>query len=322
MYASITAGILGALAATSLPSVALAQLHGQERVEAAEAAYDEGVHLYGEGDYTEAGRAFERADALLPARAAMENAIRAYREGGDDRRAATVASALVERDASARRQARFVPAVAERSFKLIISCDAPCSLSVDGEETRYRTFFFAPNEPHFFRASFDTGVRETASTGEAGEVRELVLEAPEPDEQDGEGPPDIVAPNDGDRGRQSPSDDDSGGIGVLPLWATLSAAAVTAGLAGVTIWSGIDTESARADYDAAPTLDKLEAGQAKETRTNVLLGVTIGMGVLTVAMAVFTDWGGGDEDGDDASVRFGVGPMDGGAVASISGTMP
>ncbi len=321
VHTSKTASIPWVLVALLAPSAALAQSQS-ERVEEAEAAYDEGVQLYREGQYDEAGHAFERADALLPARVAMENAIRAYREGGDDRRAATVATALIERDVSARGQARFVPGVAERSFKVIVSCDAPCTISVDGEETRYRTFFFAPNEPHFFRATFDTGVRETASTGEAGEVRELVLEAPEPDEAGGAGPAD-GGEGIGGGGGDAPRDDDGGGLGVVPLWVTLSAAAVTAGLAGVTIWSGIDTTNARADYDAAPTLEKLEAGQSKEARTNVLLAASIGVAVVTGALLIFTDWGGGDEDdAGDASIRFGVGPMDGGALASISGRIP
>ncbi len=332
MYASLELGILCALVAASLPSSAQAQRDSHERVEAAENAYDEGVHLYEAGDYIAAGQAFERADALLPARVAMENAIRAYREGGDDRRAATVATALVERDLSARRQARFVPGVANDSFKVIVTCDASCTLAVDGQETRYRTFFFAPNEPHFFRATFDVGVRETASTGEAGEVRELVLEAPAPGEEGhGEGltsagdeeEEEDEGGGDEDTLGGTGSDDAGGGIGVIPLWATLAAAAVTVGLVGVTIWSGIDTTNARTDYDASRTLDKLDAGQARETRTNVLLGAAIGLGVITAAMAIFTDWGGGDEsDEADSSVRFGVGPMDGGALASISGRIP
>jgi len=316
MWPGWTMGILAAFMAVSGSAFAQGP-DGQERVESAEAAYDQGVNLFEAGDFAAAGESFERADELLPARVAMENAIRAHREAGDDRRAATVARALIERDVSARRVARFVPEVAATSFEVTVSCDAPCTITVDGAAERYRTFFFAPDEPHFFQATFETGVRDTASTGAAGEQRTLVFEAPEAGSDE---TPEVTTVR--ETTGETQTDDDSG-MAVIPLWATLTAAAVTAGLAGVTIWSGLDTNAARADYDSAPTLEKLEDGQSRQSRTNVLLAVTIGMGVVTAAMAVFTDWSLGDEDEeDDSAIRFGVGPMDGGAYASISGRMP
>jgi hypothetical protein len=320
--ASTLATLFSVLAAAG--PLSAQELSGQARVEAAETAYDEGVSRFEAGDFAAAGAAFERADALLPARVAMENAIRAYREAGDDRRAATVATALIGRDISARRQARFVPDVARESFEVTVSCDAPCTMTVDGEETRYRTFFFAPNEPHVFRATFETGVRETASTGGAGEERSLFFEAPAPEEQDGDRETDERTDETGGRD----SEDRRGeGFGFVPLWATLTAGAITLGLVGVTVWSGIDTSNARSAHDLSPSLEGFNAGQSKELRTNILLGVTIGVGLTTAVLAVLTDWSlGGQEEQEqqerqDAAIRFGFGPMEGGGYASLSGRL-
>jgi hypothetical protein len=62
---------------------------------------------------------------------------------------------------------------------------------------------------------------------------------------------------------------------------------------GLTIWSGTDTLSARDTFDAAMTEENLQSGRAKQTRTNVLLGVTLGVAALTGAAAIFfVDWSG------------------------------
>lgn len=289
-----TAGLLAAVCAAGPASAQGGSVEG------AEAAYDEGVQAFEAGDFEAAGVAFERADELLPARVAMENAIRAYREAGNELRAATVATALAERDAGARRQARFVPQVARNAYQVTFGCNAECTMHVDGEETRYRTVFVTALSAHVFRATFDTGVDEMASTGSAGEERVLVFERPAEPVVDAP----IFAP-----GEPVPEEEDKG-ISVIPAWATLGMAGVTVALAGVAVWSGIDTNSAKSAYDQDPTLGGYEDGQSRESRTNVLLGVTAGVAVVTAGMAIFTDW------------SFGVAPMEDGAIASVSGSLP
>ena len=83
--------------------------------------------------------------------------------------------------------------------------------------------------------------------------------------------------------------------------------AVTLGLLGASIWSGLDTIKAKEDFDKKENrteADK-EAGVAKQTRTNVLIGVTAVAGLLTTGVALFaTDWGAGKKD----SARLLVGP--------------
>jgi hypothetical protein len=68
---------------------------------------------------------------------------------------------------------------------------------------------------------------------------------------------------------------------------------LTAVLGGVTAWSGLDTNSAREEYDQDPTPEGLDDGRSKQRRTNVLLGATAVAGVGTAVVGLFfTNWKG------------------------------
>jgi len=84
---------------------------------------------------------------------------------------------------------------------------------------------------------------------------------------------------------------------------------------GVTIWSGIDT----INEPGAETVEEACVGQgtecpeyqdglAKQNRTNALIGVSVGVGVVAAIVgAVVTDWSGSDED-DAVEAALQVGP--------------
>jgi hypothetical protein len=77
----------------------------------------------------------------------------------------------------------------------------------------------------------------------------------------------------------------------------------TLAVGGVAVWSGLDTNRARDTFDADPSQTNLDSGRDKQTRTNVLIGATAGLAVLTVATAIFlVDWGA------PKPVEVGVGP--------------
>lgn len=97
----------------------------------------------------------------------------------------------------------------------------------------------------------------------------------------------------------------------MPLWVTLGAAGATAAVGGVLIWSGIDTLDGVPDYEMNPTPEKLADGQAREERTNWLIGATSALAVTTALLAIFTDWSGEPEKAGDVQVSFGI---DGGSV--------
>jgi hypothetical protein len=98
--------------------------------------------------------------------------------------------------------------------------------------------------------------------------------------------------------------------GLSPIW-FWGGLATTGVLAGVTIASGLDTLRAHDEYERdLPELSqeeadaRVEAGHAKELRTNVLFGATLVSATATAVLgAFFVDFGGADR----ASVSIGPG---------------
>jgi hypothetical protein len=95
---------------------------------------------------------------------------------------------------------------------------------------------------------------------------------------------------------------------------------LTAGAGGVLVWSGLDTNagvpaytSAAARGDLAEAQQLLTDGQGRELRTNILIGVTAGLGAVTVATAAATGWGGSRVERRVAVVPV-AGPLPGLAV--------
>ncbi len=83
----------------------------------------------------------------------------------------------------------------------------------------------------------------------------------------------------------------------------------TAGLGGATIWSGLDTINKPGKDKVAeecddPDCDLYKQGQDKEKRTNILIGATSVVGVVTIIVgAVATDWGGKEQAAERRRVR-------------------
>jgi hypothetical protein len=79
----------------------------------------------------------------------------------------------------------------------------------------------------------------------------------------------------------------------------LTGLAVTA-----TIVSGLSTLSALNTFTARPTASNLATGESMQTRTNVLLGISVGLGMATAATAIWlVDW----RWGARSDVRVGAG---------------
>jgi tetratricopeptide (TPR) repeat protein len=71
----------------------------------------------------------------------------------------------------------------------------------------------------------------------------------------------------------------------------VAAAAATAVLGAVALWSGLDTLSARNSYRLMPTHEAYDAGTRKELRTNLLVGGTAVLGAATLGLGLFaTHW--------------------------------
>ncbi len=306
-----------------------AEPSAQQRQAAAE-AYDRGTAAYLSRDYATAARWFETAHRMAPAAPALLQAVRAHQRAGDALRAANLALRLEAQYADDRQAVRvatpLVTAAARAYLRVDVTC-AGCTVDLDGTLLEWPAFFVEADVDHVVGAHFETGDAEPQTVrGAAGETRALVFDAPprpEPVASPGprgwpaaalRRPPSAADGANADAGA-SPVESRRGGGGLPPAVALVSAGAtVVAG--GLLIWSGLDTNAGVPAYEANPTQAALEAGQAKELRTNVLVGVTALLGVTTGVLAIFTDWGGAD---DTAPIEAGVAPTAGGAVGVVRG---
>ena len=115
-----------------------------------------------------------------------------------------------------------------------------------------------------------------------------------------------------DEEKKSPPETDQGvsSNGLSPVW-FFGAAGVTLVLGGISVWSAVDTSSAKSDFDALPASTPraerqaaLDDGKSRETRTNILLaGTAIGVVGSAVLGLFLVDWSGADKE----SARLGVG---------------
>lgn len=80
--------------------------------------------------------------------------------------------------------------------------------------------------------------------------------------------------------------------GGLTPWLFGAGVALTLASGAVLTWSIVDVLESHADYLSAPTLEKYYYGLDLQTRTNILIGTTAALGVATLVLAFFTDWGG------------------------------
>lgn len=265
--------------------------------QAARDLYDRGSEAYLNEQWGEAARWFEMAFRRAPVPAALIQAIRSHMNAGNPQRAGTLAlrlEVLYPDDATARETAS--DTIAEVSPSLVrvdVECEG-CTVQVGGALLDHPAVFLQPDTDHRIVAQFPTGDRTETVNASAGETRRLTFTAPEgpvlpdrdPNRRDGE---------EGTRERFSRSDEG----GLSPAF-FLTGLGLTAVAGGILIWSGLDTLGGVDEYEADPTEARLAEGQDKELRTNILIGVTAGLGVVTAALLLFTDWSGGSDEEEAA----------------------
>lgn len=294
------------------PCAAQAAEPTAEERQAAADAYDRGTRAYLAEDFARAAQWFETAHRMAPASAALVQAVRSYERAGETRRAATLAlrlAALYPDDAGAAQQAERTLASASEFVLVNVVCETSCSVELDGTLMEHPSFYVDPSSAHEVRATFETGpVTQSFDAGDAGSTRSLDFSAPEAQVVVDEPPPPETTPSEG-----------SGGLSPA---VAITGLVLTAGAGGVLIWSGVDALDGVPAYEAMPTDERLAEGQTRELRTNILIGVTAGLGAATVILMVFTDWDGDGESSatdDDEPVAVSVVPTQGGGALLLSG---
>jgi hypothetical protein len=261
--------------------------------------FREGERLFAKHDYAAAAAAFEEAYGIAPHPDALLNAIDARRKAGDLVLAARNCQRLIrdypgEKAASDARGhlGEITPKVARLDLQVQGSAT---SVAVDGAPVELAaagpTEVYVDAGDHVVTGTVDGKPFERRLSVVAGARGTVLLQAEAPTEEPGATPPPPSTP--------PPSS--------KPLHPAIFfvGAGLTATAGGLLIWSGLDTNGARDDFDAAPTRAGLDDGLSRQLRTNVLIGVTAGLGVTTAALGIFaTEWGGGALE----SARLVVGP--------------
>lgn len=258
---------------------------------AAAEAYDRGSAFYLNGDYARAARWFETAYRLAPAAPALIQALRAQMRTGHAIRAANLAlrlRGLHGDDPDARALAGEV--IAENGSDFVelevVGCD-DCQLEIEGRVWSYRAAYLSPSTDHDVLVIRGESRQRHVVRGQPGQRIEL-------------GPPREGASD--SREPASPPPARPGSDGLSP-WIFGVSLGLTVASVAILIWSGVDTLAGVDAFNAMPTPEAFEEGQAKELRTNVLVGITAGLAVLTVLFAVLADW---DGDPPTTSTTAGV----------------
>ncbi|APR75043.1 Hypothetical protein A7982_00389 [Minicystis rosea] len=268
MLLSCALGASLALASTG----ARADLSAADKQRAA-ATFDDAVAKYNRAEFGEAARAFFEADRLAPSEIAITNCIAAARRASDHLLVARAAERAIARgDALVEARAALAEA-ATRLSRIEITCDVtPCTTSVDGAAATGNAAWVLPGTRRV-EAKSGAASAEERVVCMAGATYRIALH-----------PIAITA------GPEQPPRPPSG----LPRAVFFTSLGITAVLAGVTTWSGIDALAAkgRLPKDEAEQTD-LDSVLGRARRTNYLLAGTAIAGVGTVVAGIFTSFGNG-----------------------------
>ncbi len=311
--AVLLAFFVGASCATSATVAAPAQATPTHKVDKATRAkagkiFRKGMRAFRRHDYAAAAKDFEDAYAIAPHPAALFNAADAHEKAGELTRAANLCARYLQdapkHDKRRRKANKMIAELTPKLGRIDIDAHGAEDVEIDGEAPQLDVTFVDPGD-HVISGSFDGKRVKRQVTVVAGSLEHVLLEPPPP-----LAPTPAVPPPVSDE--SGPRDEGKTSHGGLPPIVVYAGAGATAVLAGVTIWSGLDTNHARSEFNAHPTQQGLDAGQTKQTRTNVLLGATAVVGVATAVVGLFaTDWKGKHDKKDERSdehVSFGVGP--------------
>ena len=323
-------GVLAVAVTSCLTVLAVEnQAHAQDMAGAAN-AFSRAQKAELSGNHDTAAELYELADSLAPAPEALRSALKARKAAGQLASAAQHAERLLRRYPNDKRSKDLAEATLDEARRKLarieIHCRTkPCGLVIDGaagsaEPAEHHVIFLEPGK-HEVNAAFGADRATPKPTNaKAGERASFTFEPPPPS-----APAAKVTDTSAKTASAAASADtgvDRGGKGRLSPWFFVTGAVVTAGLAGVTIWSGLDTLDAHEAYQGNETQAAYEAGLDKQQRTNILIGATAVAGVATGVLAVFTRWSGsGESSGALPHRRLQAGgvPLPGGAVLTVGG---
>lgn len=272
-------------------------------------AFTEGQRAYKHGDFRHAAESFEKAYALLPKLPALWNAARAWQEAGESTRAANLYEkylSLAPPSAPDRDHAnKAINLLNEKLSRVEIHASDFTDVKLDGAAVEGLSD--APDHTLVVYVNPGAHVVEGTKNGDhalqkqdiaAGAIVSVVLTVETELKVAPAYPPPVIEQPQHSKG--------------LPPWVLLIGGGLTVVSLGVTVWSGLDTQSQKSTFTNTPTQQNLDDGRSKEVRTNVMIGVTAGLAALTGVTAIFVDWKGSSKEKapppQAASIHMGVGP--------------
>ena len=197
--------------------------------------------------------------------------------------------------------------LAPKLAQLVIRADGARSVTLDGAplDLPLAPVVFASTDPHQLAGTFDAGPGNASVTAPAATPTNVVLVATPPASPPAPAPVVVAKP-------EPPTVIKEEKRKPLPPAVVFVGAGLTIVAGGLTIASAIDTNHQKSKFDSEGSQENLDSGRDKEKRTNILLGATAGLAVLTgVTALLLVDW-----KGKPKNVAVDIGP---GAFA-VSGT--
>ena len=277
---------------------------------AAAREFAEGQRAFAAGDYRLAAEQFEAAYKHKPHHSSLWNAARARQRAGDIARAANLyARYLREAPPNARDRNNAQSSLRQLASKLgqlEITAVGLEEVRVDREPADGRIVYVNPGA-HVVEAKVpksDRAVTQPTSV-DAGQTVSVALVAPAtPTESTANGnaggstattpQATTTPPPSSGGGTETPPLPKKGGGRPLPPVVVYVGAGLTVVSAGLSVVSGLDVLNQKSTFDKDQSQANLDAGKSKQLRTNILLGVTAGLAVLTGVCAIWlVDWRGG-----------------------------
>ncbi len=288
-------------------------------------------------EYEEAATHFENAFFAAPNPAELRSAIRARRETGQNARAATLAAIGKRKygsDAALGKVAdETIAAARPKVYEIHVTSPEECNVAVDAKvvtaekATDFR-FFVDPGKHELFVGWSEERSTKVSVDATAGASQDLTLTPPPP-------PPPSANARKVDSvftSGAAPESSSSKPFGPAVFFVGLGLTAVGA---GVTVWSGIDTQNnpgtsaVKADCVGQGTsCPQYQQGLSSQLRTNVLIAATGGVGLITAVVGIFfTQWSHPDAlpgDAEHTPAAAGAGlhltPVIGPGQAALLGT--
>jgi hypothetical protein len=296
-----------------------------EQLQFAAQEHDLGYRAYVAKQFEEAATHFENAFFAAANPAELRSAIRARHDAGQNARAATLAAIGKRKyadDAALGKLAdETITAARPKVYEVHVTSAEECNVAADAKvvaaekATDFR-FFVDPGHHDLLVGWSDDRSTKVAIDAMAGGTRELTLPPPPHPVKKLAPIPIPLA---------SPASTKPFGPAVFLVGLGLTAVG-----AGVTVWSGIDTQNnpgpsaVKTDCVGQGTsCPQYQQGLSSQLRTNVLIAATGGVGLITAVVGIFfTQWSHPDvraaEHPPDAGLR--VTPMLGPGEAALLGT--